>query len=195
MTATVENETSELDDEVLTEDPDEIVPTRRRRRIGPLTYVLLVVLVGLLSAYGGVRWQKSKGNESGTAAAAFRSFAASRGGGGSQGGGGSGGQGGAGAGAAAFGTVKLVDGTNVYVSAGNGNIVKVTTSADATTITRAASANVADLKPGETVVVQGATDADGVVSATRITDAGTGGDIGGAGGLGGGGVRAGASSG
>jgi hypothetical protein len=73
-----------------------------------------------------------------------------------------------------FGTIKLVDGTTIYVTASDGSITKVTT-APATTISRSVSGTAADLQPGQTVVVQGAAGADGTVAATRVTEGGAGG--------------------
>jgi hypothetical protein len=64
--------------------------------------------------------------------------------------------------------VKLVDGTNVYIQDASGNVVKVSTSADsAITVTKRGTA--ADLKAGDTVVVQGTADGDGNIAATAIT--------------------------
>jgi Cu/Ag efflux protein CusF len=82
---------------------------------------------------------------------------------------------------ATTGTIKVVDGDSFYVTTSSGSVVKVTTNSTST-ITRTASASVSDLKPGETVVVQGTAGEDGTVVATRVTD----GSSGGAGGFGGG---------
>lgn len=82
--------------------------------------------------------------------------------------------GGAGFGGGTFGTVKLVDGTNVYIQDTNGNVIKVTTTPEAA-ITVSKRGTAADLKPGDTVVVQGTADADGTIAATAITAGGLGG--------------------
>ncbi|HMK13280.1 MAG TPA: hypothetical protein VK461_16950, partial [Acidimicrobiales bacterium] len=68
------------------------------------------------------------------------------------------------------GTVKLVDGTNVYITTADGSIVKVTTS-DASKVTKAAPGAVSDLKAGDTVTVQGTTGTDGTIAATSISQA------------------------
>ncbi len=99
--------------------------------------------------------------------------------------------GGAGGGAT-VGQVKLIDGTNVYVTDTTGNTVKVATTGS--TISKSAPATVTDLAIGDTIIVRGATGSDGTVAATAITDSGAGGaagfgrggGAGGAGGAGGG---------
>jgi len=88
-------------------------------------------------------------------------------------------------GAAAFGQVKLIDGTNVYIQDNQGNAIKVTTAAGVV-VNVAKVGTVADLKPGDTIIVQGTTDADGNVAATSITAGGAGGGFGGRGNRGGG---------
>ena len=84
--------------------------------------------------------------------------------------------------AATVGQVKLIDGTNVYVTDTSGNTVKVATTGS--TISKSAPGTVTDLAIGDTVIVRGATGSDGTVTATAITDSGA---AGAAGGFGGGG--------
>lgn len=188
-----------------------------------LPRVTLLLAAGVLLAGGffaGVkvdRWQNGTGGETarGTAAGAGRQNAAGQGqtAGNTAGGtaGTAAGQGGtranaAGAGAT-VGTVKLVDGSTVYVTDASGTIVKVTTNAD-TKIQVSQAGKPADLKPGDTVVVRGAAGADGTVAASTVTQgqAGAGLTSGGFGGAGaaagtgagtgtGGGTRAGTGSG
>lgn len=88
---------------------------------------------------------------------------------------GAGGAGGAAAaaGAAAAGTVKVIDGANIYVTDGQGNVVKVVTTASSR-FTRTGTGSIQDVRPGDTVIVQGQKGDDGVVTATGVTDAGTG---------------------
>jgi hypothetical protein len=82
-------------------------------------------------------------------------------------GGGAGGRGGAGGGGnATTGTIKLVDGTTIYITTANGDTVTVKTSGNTAVTTPAA---VSDLKAGATVTVQGTADADGIITATRVT--------------------------
>lgn len=91
-----------------------------------------------------------------------------------QGGQGTGGQGtggqatGAGAGNATTGTVRLVDGTTIYIVTADGETVTVKTN-DSTTVASAQAAALKDLKVGATVTVQGTANADGVVTATQVT--------------------------
>jgi hypothetical protein len=77
-----------------------------------------------------------------------------------------GGGGGGGGGNATTGTIKLVDGTTIYLTTANGDTVTVKTSGDTVVTTPAA---VSDLKAGATVTVQGTADADGIITANRVT--------------------------
>ncbi|MGH9225108.1 MAG: hypothetical protein ACRD2W_15315, partial [Acidimicrobiales bacterium] len=76
--------------------------------------------------------------------------------------------GGAAAGAAAAGTVKLVDGANIYVTDASGNVVKVTTS-DASRFTKSGPGSLSDVRPGDPVIVQGQRGEDGTVAASEVT--------------------------
>jgi hypothetical protein len=111
---------------------------------------------------------------SGSPASAFSRFAAgasatARTGSGS--GAGLGGRGGGGgefaAGNATIGTIKLIDGSTVYVQTPGGDIVQVSTSAG-TKVTASSTVRVRDLQPGETVIVEGSKDSAGGVTATSI---------------------------
>lgn len=190
-------------------DIDEIEPDqslladlRKTRITTPFTRVLLVLIVLSVGFLGGAlvdRWQRPS-SSSNSLASALSQFRAGRGGRG--GSGGSGAAGAAGGGAAAFfgggagggatiGTVKLVDGTNVYVQDTAGDDIKVTTS-PSTQVTVSQPGKVSDLKPGASVIVLGAASSDGTtVAATSITPS-TGR---GAGGFGGGGAAAAATGG
>jgi hypothetical protein len=77
---------------------------------------------------------------------------------------------GARAGAGTTGKVKLVDGTTVYVETADGTVVVVKTT-DTTSVQLASKATVGQLKAGSTVTVQGPAGADGVVTATSVTQA------------------------
>jgi hypothetical protein len=85
-------------------------------------------------------------------------------------GGGGGGNGGTGTGASAgtTGTVKLVDGTTVYLTTPNGQTLIVKTS-PSTTVNVNQPGSLTDLTPGATVTIQGQTASDGSVNATSIT--------------------------
>jgi hypothetical protein len=77
--------------------------------------------------------------------------------------------GGAGAAAGTAGTISVVNGNTLYVDdTATGSIVKVTLT-KSTTITRNADAAAIDLRPGDTVTVQGATGSSGTVTATSVS--------------------------
>jgi hypothetical protein len=92
------------------------------------------------------------------------------------------------AGGVTIGTVKLVDGNKIYLTATDGSTIVVTTGDD-TTIKVTKNGKASDLAPGSTVVVQGTAGSDGVVAATTVTQGGTSGGFGGFGGGGFGGGR------
>ncbi|HJQ42692.1 MAG TPA: hypothetical protein VJ831_06390 [Jatrophihabitantaceae bacterium] len=132
--------------------------------ITPLTRALLVVLVAAAGFIGGVlveRTQQPAATASVSAASAFRGGQNANAGGGAPGGG------------ATVGTITLIDGTNVYVTTAQGDVVKVLTNPQ-TTISVSKNGTLADLDPAKTVVVQGATNADGTVTASQITQGGFG---------------------
>jgi hypothetical protein len=91
------------------------------------------------------------------------------------------------------GTVTDIIGNTVYVTNSSGNLVKVTVSST-TTVDRNAASSVSQLKPGDTVTVQGPTEKNGSVSAASISATAKGvtvtGGGGGFGGFGGGGAGA-----
>ena len=67
------------------------------------------------------------------------------------------------------GTISVVNGDTLYVDdTATGSIVKVTLT-KSTTITRNADAAAIDLRPGDTVTVQGATGSSGAVTATSVS--------------------------
>lgn len=91
-------------------------------------------------------------------------------GGGQTGGGqtGSGSGTGSAAGAATTGTVKLVDGSTIYVQTANGDVITVRTTPK-TTVRTAKTGTIADVKAGQSVTVQGPAGSDGTVAATSVT--------------------------
>jgi hypothetical protein len=182
------------------------VEPRRRSRVNIATAVLAALVFAAGTFYAGVRVEKSKAKTSttGSLAAAFSRFAGARGAGAAGGtgargtgtgaGAGAGGAAGAGAGVT-VGTVKLVDGNNVYVTDTSGGITKVAVGSSAT-VTVSSSGKVSDVKPGDTVIVRGAAGSDGTVNATSLSDSGAGGAAaGGFGGFGGGGFGGGGGAG
>jgi hypothetical protein len=70
--------------------------------------------------------------------------------------------------AATTGTVKLVDGSTIYVQTPDGTVVTVKTTGT-TTVQSAAKSSLKNLKAGQTVTVQGPAGTDGTVTATSVT--------------------------
>jgi hypothetical protein len=136
---------------------------------GKLTLWLGAIVV-LAVAFGGGAWTHSALAGTSTSAAPARAAGQAGQAGQAQGGQpGTGRQGaGGGLGRGTTGTIDRVDGTTVYVKTQQGAEVAVSTS-DTTTVSVAAPGTVADLKPGSTIVVQGATGQDGKVTAQSIT--------------------------
>ncbi|HWS44502.1 MAG TPA: hypothetical protein VN636_01455 [Acidimicrobiia bacterium] len=173
------------------DDDEPVFRPRPRKRAHTLTFVLGGLVLAALGFLGGVAVQKHEDRGSTTSAAgttaAARAFARGTGGTGASG---SGGGGFAGRlGGATVGTVKLVDGKNIYVTDSNGNVVKVVTT-DASQLQKTDAATVKDVVPGETVVVRGTQNSDGSVTASSLTatPAGASGGFGGFGGGGGSGA-------
>ncbi|GAA2368979.1 hypothetical protein [Dactylosporangium salmoneum] len=186
-TVEVVREPIELDDEpdLLAEPPldddlnERIAKSAPRRLANRATYVLAGLALLVVGFVGGAQVQKNYGTApaasgpGGVNPAALASAFAGRGGGqgfpGAAGGTGQGGtgQGGTGTGGRGgiTGTVKLVDGTTVYVESADGTTYIVKTS-DKTTVS--APGALKDLTAGSTVTVQGQ-NADGTVTATAIT--------------------------
>jgi hypothetical protein len=196
-----------VDIDSITPDEELLAEVRKTRITTPFTRVLLVLLVlsvGFLAGALVDRWQRPASSSATSAQSLLAQFRSRRNGGGGTGATGSTGATGAsgasgssattGFGSAAsgatIGTVKLVDGKNVYVEDVQGDVVKVTTNAD-TTVTISKPGKVSQLEPGSTVIVQGKVSSDGSsMAATSIspsTGFGGGGFRGGIGAGGGGG--------
>ena len=163
------------------------VLTRRPRvKLPSLTLVLVTLVVASAGFLGGIVVGKHYGSSgSGSPASAFSRFAAgasatARTGSGS--GAGLGGRAGGGgefaAGNATIGTIKLIDGSTVYVQTPGGDIVQVSTSAG-TKVTASSTVRVKDLQPGETVIVEGSKNSTGGVTATSISQTSLGAGFGG----------------
>ena len=160
-------------------------PTPPRRAIGGATAALLVAVVAGAGFLAGVKVQQHQGGAGTGSTPNFAAFAAAArqgqgqarlGYGGPTAAGGAGGAAAGafgGAGGATVGQVKLVDGDVLYVTTTSGDIVKVRTGTGST-ITRSSPATAGDIRPGDTVVVQGTAGRDGTVEATRVTDSGAG---------------------
>jgi hypothetical protein len=200
------------------------LPRRPRRKLlrageNPIPLTLLSVLLIACGFIGGVLVEKGQSSSSNSASAgglasrfaALRSggagFARGAGGGASSAGAFAGGAVAAGGARATIGQVAYLSGHTLYVTDSEGNTVKVKTSV-ASTVSKTVKSDVKSIHPGETVIVTGATGANGTVSAEtiRVSEAGANGGLGalfgagrpggsvsrGAGGLGGG-VSGGAS--
>lgn len=145
-------------------DPEPL-PFRRRPRVPLLTAALLLAAVAAGAFVGGVEIQKHFGGSGSSSGSATGGGAGAISG--ARGGTAAGGFGGAGGGLT-VGRVTAVKGRTFTVTDTNGNRVKVTTS-PASQISRTGKANPKTIRPGQTVVVRGATSSDGTVKATSIT--------------------------
>jgi hypothetical protein len=165
-----------------------VLARRPRAKLPSLTVVLVVVVVASAGFIGGILVGKHYGSSGGLAsrlgafAAAEASPSAGTGSGsrtglGGAGGGfggargglsGTGGTGGFAEGNATVGTIKLIDGSTVYVQTSAGGIVQVVTSSG-TKVTVSSTVPVKDLQPGETVIVEGSKNSSGGISATSIS--------------------------
>lgn len=160
------------EDRWLAEEPDEELPPRPRRRLlAPVPLALSAILIAAVGFIAGVEVQKRQGSSgngspggfpAAVGAAASQSGAA---------------LGGTGAGAAARGEVSSVKGNVLYVTDDDGTTAKVTVPSGAS-VTRSAEADARDVHPGDTVVVQGATRANGSVKASSVSATPPGVDLG-----------------
>ncbi len=155
------------------DDLTAVLTRRPRAKLPSLTLVLAAVLVASAGFLGGALVGKHYGTSgSGNLAAEFSRFAgagASASPGSSSGSAFAGRGGGLfGAGNATIGTIKLIDGSIVYVQTTAGDIVQVATST-ATRVTESSTVPVKDLQPGETVIVEGSKNSSGGIAATSIS--------------------------
>ncbi|WP_051753363.1 hypothetical protein [Streptosporangium amethystogenes] len=160
-------------------DLDSELAARPPRRLSTLTLVLGAGVMLVAGVVVGIQMQKAMGVTSGPTGAPGAAIRQGAGPGGSGGYGGFGngqqgqgpGQGGGGRGGMTVGTVQRVEGEKVYLQTTDGSVVTVNTT-DETSVRLTKEGKVADLKPGGTVVVQGAKAEDGSVSATAINEGG-----------------------
>jgi hypothetical protein len=155
-------EEAALADDPFADDLTEQLAARGPRRLANKTTVVLAGLVLTVGGFvAGAQVEKHFGHV-GTPASAFPTAIPS----GFRAGGGGGGTGGGGAGGTSTtGTVKLVDGTTVYITTANGDVITVRTNGS-TTVTQPGS--VTDLQVGATVTVTGPAAGDGTITASRI---------------------------
>ncbi|GAA1795407.1 hypothetical protein GCM10009682_16460 [Luedemannella flava] len=161
--------TTELTDPLDDDLERELAARAPKQRINKITFVLAGLLLVIGGFIAGSLVQKNSG---GTTGSALPTGTNGRGGYFPAGGFGGGGtaQGGTGtrAGAATTGTVKLVDGTTIYITTSSGETVTVKTS-DSTKVSVSQSSTLKSIRTGATVTVQGQTGADGTVTATTVT--------------------------
>jgi uncharacterized protein DUF5666 len=161
----------ELSDDPFEDDLTEQLAARAPRRLANRTTVVLAGLVLVIGGFvAGAQVEKHFGHV-GTANATPTTFpTGGRGGFGGGGGGGGGNPAAAGASTApaTTGTVKFVDGTTIYLTTPDGNVITVRTDGS-TAVQLTSSGSVKDLPVGASVTVQGQSSSDGTVTATRIT--------------------------
>ncbi|HEV8555223.1 MAG TPA: hypothetical protein VGR06_02345 [Actinophytocola sp.] len=147
---------------------------QNKRSIGKATVGLVAAVLLVGAFFGGVATHAAlakpatQTNNAAPGAGNGRQFPGAGGGTGGTGQGNNGQGPGGGFRGGTAGTIDHVDGTDVYVKTQNGSVVKVSTS-DTTQIRISQPGKLADLKPGETVIVQGNTGTDGTVIANAIT--------------------------
>jgi hypothetical protein len=155
----------------LEEDLAPLPPRPRRKLLAPVPLGLLAVLLLACGFIGGVLVEKGQNGSSGTTAGRTSAFAsrlrglsASRSAAGAGASPFAGAPGGAGA---TVGTVAFLSGSTLYVTSGEGNTVKVETSA-ATSVTKSVDTAVRKIHPGESVTITGTAASDGTVTAAAI---------------------------
>jgi hypothetical protein len=152
-----------------------IIPGRPpRRRLGRGGLLLIALLVGAIGFYVGVRVEKGQIGGSSTASAGISAPSGAPGGFSGRPGAGSlsrfPGAGGAGGGTS-IGTVASLDGRTIYLKTISGNTVKVKL-VSATKVSKSLRVSRKALRPGDSVVVQGASGSNGTLTATSISDTG-----------------------
>ena len=164
----------------------DLVPPGGKKGLPRITVFLGVGLLAAATFLAGIEAQKQWGGSSSSGGTGrFGAFAAANGGPTRTGANGAtGAQGGAGGffgrrgGGFTTGTVKLVQGSTIYVTTADGNTVKVTVPSSAT-ISKSVTEKVSGIHPGDTVTAIGTT-SKGVVKAATVRI----GDLGGPGGFG-----------
>jgi len=161
-------------DEPIADDLDtRLAAAAPRQWANRATYALLALVIAVAGFVGGAQVQKHFGTPAAAAAADAGGLAGAgraTGAAGAFPGAGAGRQSGAPGGQGArgiTGTVKLVDGTTVYIETPDGQTITVRTNGNTTVST---PGTLADITVGATVTVQGQT-ADGAVTATSISRA------------------------
>jgi hypothetical protein len=138
-------------------DGDAVVARAPRRRVSPVTAMLVGLAVIAVSFLGGMLVQRQFGTTP-ASALTFPGPAASGGPGGGQ----------ANGNGFAVGTVTRVSGSTVYIKTADGRIITVTTDAN-TTVRISSPGKVSDLKPGSNVVVQGSQNGS-TIAASNVSE-------------------------
>jgi hypothetical protein len=156
--------TSPFDKDV-TEDLAAAPPPRRR--LPKLTLTLAGIILIMAGFLGGIQANKAWGSNSGSASSVSSLINAARSGRtgtfqfGNR-------FGGASAPGGTSGTIKLVDGSTIYVQTAGGTVLIVNTNTN-TKISLTKSGTTSDLKAGQTVTVQGTSGSSGTMTATSVT--------------------------
>jgi Cu/Ag efflux protein CusF len=150
-----------LDEDPFDDDLEERVAALAPRPVTRTTLALVGLVVLVAGFLGGVLVQKSFGRTTGSTNATtnFPGAGAFTG---------QNSQGRTAAQNITTGTVKLVDGTTVYITLSNGDIVTVRTS-NRTTVAARQTVTLKDLKVGQAVSVEGSAGTDGTITATSVT--------------------------
>lgn len=167
------------EEESETQEHDTVMASARpRRRIfGRSGAVLLALVLGVGGFYAGIRVEKGQLSGSTSTSRSLPSLASAAGAGGGSsrttGTSRSGfpGAGGFGGGNTSIGTVSSVKGKTIYMTDTSGNTVKVTLSS-VTKITKSLHVARKAVRPGDSVVIQGAKSSNGTVRATSVSDSG-----------------------
>jgi len=156
--------------------PSDLLPAQRRKGVPRATAILGVCLLAAATFLAGIEAQKQWGGSSSSAGLGARGAAFGAGAGTGTTGANGGTQGARGAGGGFFGrggggftagTVKLVQGSTIYVTTTNGNVVKVSVPSS-TAITKSVTTKLSGVHPGDTVTAIGTTSSDGVIKATSL---------------------------
>jgi hypothetical protein len=156
--------------------PSDLLPAQRRKGVPRATAILGVCLLAAATFLAGIEAQKQWGGSSSSGGLGARGAAFGAGAGTGTTGANGGTQGARGAGGGFFGrggggftagTVKLVQGSTIYVTTTNGNVVKVSVPSS-TAITKSVTTKLSGVHPGDTVTAIGTTSSDGVIKATSL---------------------------
>jgi hypothetical protein len=164
----------------------DLLPPQGKKGLPRITVILGVGLLAAATFLAGIEAQKQWGGSGSNGASGRLAALGAAANGGTARTGAGGAQSGAGnffarrGGGFTSGTVKLVQGSTIYVTTADGNTVKVTVPSSAT-ISKSVTTKVSSIKPGDTVTAVGTT-SNGVVKAATVRV----GDVGAPAGFGGG---------